>query len=86
MNILEKEIGKVIHFYNKICVAILKLTDTLSVGDTIHVVGKQTDLTQTADSLQIEHANISQGKARQEIGLKTLQPVREGDAVYKISA
>lgn len=80
---MEKEIGKVIHFYNKICVAIVKLTGELKVGDPIHFAGKQTDLKQTADSLQIEHAEIQKAIKGQEVGLKTSQPVREGDTVYK---
>ncbi len=81
---MEKEIGKVIHFYNKICVAIVKLTGELKVGDSVHFAGKQTDLKQTADSLQIEHAEIQKAVKGQEVGLKTAQPVREGDTVFKV--
>ena len=79
---MEKEIGKVIHFYNKICVAIVKLTGELKVGDSIHIAGKQTDLKQKIGSLQIEHAEIQKAGKGQEVGLKTEQPVREGDTVY----
>ena len=43
---MEKHIGKVTHYFNRIGVAVLELEDSLQVGDTIHITGKTTDITQ----------------------------------------
>jgi len=79
----ETEIGKVTHYYNKIGVAIIELSETLKVGDTIHIKNDSTDLEQTVESMQIEHENIEEAKAGEVIGLKVKDKVREGDTVYK---
>ena len=77
-----KEIGKITHFYDKIGVAIVKLSKPLKVGDEIEIKGKTTDLKQTIDSIQFEHQNIEAGKSGQEAGLKVHAKAREGDAVF----
>jgi len=80
----EKEVGKVIHYFGKIGVAIVKFTDTFRVGETIHVKGATTDFTQVVDSMQAEHQPISEAKAGDEVGIKVNEKVREGDVVYKV--
>jgi translation elongation factor EF-1alpha len=80
----KKLIGKVAHYYTKIEVAVVDLTDTLSVGDEISIEGASTNFTQTIDSMQIMHENIQEAKAGDSIGLKVKDRVREGDSVYKI--
>ena len=79
----KKEIGKIIHFFPKINVAIVELTEPLSVGDKIWVKGAETDLEQTVESMQIEHQNIQKAEKGQAIGLKVIGRVRETDRVYK---
>ncbi len=81
-----KEVGRVTHYFTKIGVAVIKLTDTLSVGDRILFQGSTTDFEQTVNSMQIEHENVSSAKRGQSIGLKVDQRVREEDRVYKILA
>jgi len=80
----EKQIGKISHFFNKIGVAVIKLTKPLKVGETIHIVGGERDFNQVVDSMQIEHEEIKKAKTGQEFGLKVDQAVREGDKVYKV--
>ncbi len=80
----EREVGKIVHFYDKICVGIILLKGTLKVGENIHIKGTKTDFNQVVESLQIEHGNVETAKAKQEIGLKTSQPVHEHDRVYKL--
>jgi putative protease len=79
-----KLIGKVTHYFGKIGVAVIKLEDTLKVGDTIRIVGGQTDFTQTVESMEIEHQKVNEAKAGQTVGLKVAQKVREGYKVYKL--
>jgi len=79
-----KLIGKVTHYFGNIGVAVLELTDTLKVGDTIRIVGGTTDFTQTVDSIEIEHKKVEEAKKGDSIGLKVSQKVREGYKVYKL--
>ena len=79
----KKLIGKITHFYSKITVAVIELTDKLSVGDEISVEGPKTNFTQTVDSMQIEHKNIPRAETGQSIGLKVKDRVRPGDIVYR---
>jgi len=82
----EREVGKIIHYYGKLSVGIVQLSDTLEVGDTIHIKGHSSDFTQTVDSIQIEHANVSEAKAGDLIGLKVVEKAHEHDKVYKVIA
>jgi len=77
------EVGHVTHFFTKISVAVVELSATLAVGDTILIKGPTTDFEQVVESMQIEHENIERAEAGQSIGLKTEQRVREEDIVYK---
>jgi putative protease len=79
-----KLIGEITHFFGKISVAVIKLEDTLRVGDTIKIVGGGTEFTQTVESMQVEHEQIQEAKAGESVGLKVLQKVREGYKVYKL--
>ncbi|MEK7579716.1 MAG: hypothetical protein AAB469_00805 [Patescibacteria group bacterium] len=78
----EKLIGKITHYYNGIGVGIVELADSLKVGDTIHIKGKNTDFEQTIDSMQIEHDKIEQAKKGDVVGIRVNQKVKEGDEVY----
>lgn len=77
------EIGHITHFFSKISVAVVELTGTLAVGDTIVVKGPTTDFEQVVDSMQIEHENVERAEAGQSIGMKVAERVREKDIVYK---
>jgi len=79
-----KEVGRVTHYFTRISVAVVELSDKLSIGDRILIQGATTNFEQTVQSMQIEHKNITTAEAGQSIGLKVEQRVREGDRVYKI--
>jgi hypothetical protein len=82
----EQEIGKITHFYGHLSVAIIELSDTLKLGDTIHIKGHSSDFTQNIDSMQVEHANVSQAKPKDVIGIKVAEKVHPHDKVYKVIA
>jgi translation elongation factor EF-1alpha len=79
----EKPIGQVTHYFGKIGVMAVDLTDKLSVGETIHVKGHTTDLVVTVDSMQIEHETVSEAGPGDSIGIKVGEKVRPGDTVYR---
>ena len=82
----EQKIGVVTHYFGKIGVAALKITDgEFKVGDTIHIKGHTSDFTQTVDSMHLEHESVEVARTGDEIGLKTAEYVREHDAVYRVT-
>ncbi|MDP2939484.1 MAG: translation elongation factor-like protein [Candidatus Omnitrophota bacterium] len=82
----EKQIGSISHCFSKISVGIIELTDTLKVGDTIHIKGCSDDFTQLVDSMQIEHASVTEAKAGDSVGIKVTGKVHENDIVYRVIA
>jgi translation elongation factor EF-1alpha len=83
--VAEKEIGIVAHYFDRIGVAAIRITDdSLKSGDLIRIRGHSTDFEQTVSSMQIEHEAVHQAGAGDEIGIKVDEPVHEHDKVLKI--
>lgn len=80
----EKEIGKITHYFGKVKVAVLSLTETLKVGEKVHFKGKHTDFSQAVASLQLDHAAIPEGGPGQEVAMLVDTPVHEGDQIFKV--
>lgn len=81
---MEIRIGKVTHYYNRIGVAVLAITGDLKIGDVVHILGRTSDLVQTAASLEIEHQIVKSVGPGMEVALKVIEPVRKGDEVFKV--
>jgi putative protease len=81
----EVEIGTITHYYGNISVAIIQLSDTLKVGDNIHIKGHTSDFNQQVSSIQIEHKDVQEAKAGDLAGIKVDQKVHPHDKVYKIT-
>jgi len=79
----EKLIGKITHYFDKIGVAVIDLSSALKVGDEIHIVGGEVDFTQPVEAMQIDHKPVKSAKAKDAIGLKVKEKVRDGYRVYK---
>lgn len=78
----EKPIGAVTHFYSGLGVAIVKFTKAVKVGARVRFKGATTDFEQTIDSMQYDHKPVSVAKAKQEVGIKVSEKVRDGDEVF----
>ena len=82
---VEEKIGVVEHFFTKIGVAAIRITDgELKIGDTIHIVGATTDFKQKVERMQINKQPVDVAKPGDEIGIKVIDRVREHDVVYKV--
>ena len=82
----EKKIGVVIHYWGKLGVAGLKITDgELRVGDTVHIRGHTRDFTQSVESIQIENQSVELARPGDDIGVKVVEPAREHDEVFKVT-
>jgi len=79
-----KCVGCVEHYYSKLGVGIVKLKDKIAVGDKVKIKGHTTDIEQTVDSIQVNHADVEEAKKGDVVGIKVSDKVREDDAVYKI--
>ena len=83
----EERIGTVTHYFGHLSVAAVRMeSGSLRVGDMIHVVGRTSDFRQRIESMQVEHAPVSEVRAGQEFGLKVTDHARENDSVYKAAA
>ena len=80
-----KPIGKVVHYFDKIGVAVVVLTMSLKTGDTIRIEGgESTDFQQKVVSMQFDHKKIAKAKKGDEVGMKVKEKVRAGYKVYKV--
>jgi U32 family peptidase len=77
-------VGSVTHYFTKIGVAVLELSDSITVGDRLHFLGKHTDFPQTIGSMQIDHAPVEHADKGSEVAVKIDQQVRRGDAVFRL--
>jgi hypothetical protein len=80
---METPVGKVTHYFPRVGVAVVALSDDLKLGEEIRFTGGQTDFTQKVVSMQIEHKVIANAMRGQEIGLKVDRDVKVGDRVLK---
>ena len=77
-----KKIGKVTHYYGNIGVAIIELSNKLSVGDRVKFSHGEHEFEQVIESIQIEHKEIDSAKKGDVIGTKVGEKVGEGAEVY----
>ena len=80
----EKEIGKVVHYFDKAGVAVVKLSGSLAVGDAIKIAKGDNEFTDIVESMQIEHETITSAQAGQEVAVKISQKTKEGAQVFKV--
>ena len=75
---MAKEIGKVIHWFDKINVAVLKLSAPLKKGDVVSVKRGEKEFEETISSMQIDHEDVSAGKKGDEVAVKFSNKTKEG--------
>jgi putative protease len=82
----EMKVGYVKEYFAKVGVAGIEITEGhLVVGDTIHIKGHTTELTQRVDSIQLEHQSLQRAEPGQVIGVKVRERVRLHDQVFKVT-
>lgn len=75
-------IGKVMHWYDKLSVAVIKLNKALKVGDQIKVKRGDYEFTDTITSMQLDHKPIDSGKKGDEVAVKVSKQAKEGAEIY----
>lgn len=70
--------GKVVHYYDRIGVAIVEVHHPFALGDFVRVRSGTTEFIQPVTSLQVEHAPVARAERGQVVGLRVSHPVPEG--------
>ena len=79
---VEKEIGRVTHYFDRINVAVIEFNKTIQVGDRIRFACADGDFVQMVMSMQIDRKDIVRAPKGKEVGLKVGRPVKPGDKAY----
>jgi putative protease len=80
------KVGKITHYFDKIGVAVLTVNDgTVKIGDKIRIGEFGTGVEQEVESMQVEHKPVKIAKKGDEVGLKVVQAVKQGNEVYKVN-
>lgn len=81
---METPIGRVTHYFNRLCVAVLALDGDLTVNNIVHFLGHNTDFYQKAWSMEINHQPVQSVGPGMEVALKVAEPVRKGDEIFRV--
>jgi len=79
---MAKQIGTVTHWYDKIGVAVVKLTGPLAKGDKIKIKKGDEEFEDTVSSLQIDHKDVDSAKKGADAAIKLTQKAKEGADVF----
>ncbi|MEK7107322.1 MAG: hypothetical protein AAB899_04005 [Patescibacteria group bacterium] len=77
----EKLIGTVTHWYDKISVAVVKVTGKLTKGAAVKVKKGDDEFEDTVSSIQIDHKDVVSAKKGDDAAIKLSRPAKEGATV-----
>jgi hypothetical protein len=77
-------VGKVVHYFDKIGVAVIKLVKALKVGDKVKFVHGENEFEQVVESMQLEHEQVTAGKKGQEVAVKVDKETKSGTEVHLV--
>lgn len=78
----EKQVGTVTHWYDKISVAVVKVTGKLAKGAAVKVKRGDDEFEDTVSSIQIDHKDVASAKKGDDAAIKLSRPAKEGAAVF----
>ena len=81
----DQEVGKVIHYYDKAMVVVVRLSGKLAVGEKIKIVKGENDFTMEIASMQIDHKPVEKGKKGDELAIKLESPTKEGATIFRVA-
>lgn len=74
-------VGKVVHYYDRIGVAILELSGTVTVGDLLTFQRGKREFTQPVSSMQINHEPVAKATKGKVVGIRVVQVADPGTIV-----
>ena len=82
---MDKSIGKVVHYYDKLGVAIIDLSSGgLKVGDELKFKRGEEEFSQKLESLQVDHLDVESVKKGDSFGVKVDKPTKVGTEVFLV--
>ena len=82
---MVKPVGKVVHYYDKLGVAIVDLTKGgLKKGMELKFKRGDEEFTQKVESLQVDHKEVESVKKGDSFGLKVDQAAKVGTEVFLV--
>ncbi len=82
---MDKPIGKVVHYYDKLGVAIVDLeSGGLKVGDEVKFKRSDEEFSQKVESLQVDHKEVDSVKKGDSFGLKVDKSTKPGTEVFLV--
>lgn len=75
---METPIGKIIHYYGKIGVAVVRLVAPLALGDHVKVKDGDSAWEQDISSMQLDHKSVERADEGDEVAIKIDAKVHEG--------
>lgn len=80
---MDKPVGKVVHYYDKLGVAIIDLSKGgLKIGQEVKFKHGDDEFSQKVESLQVEHEPVTEVKKGDSFGVKVDKPTKVGTEVY----
>jgi translation elongation factor EF-1alpha len=82
---MDNQVGQVIHYFNNIGVAVIELSDDLSVGDTVTFVNPNDEeiFEQQIDSMEIDEEAVEMAGSGDEVAVKVKEKAKAGATVHK---
>ncbi|OGG42147.1 hypothetical protein A3A21_02065 [Candidatus Jorgensenbacteria bacterium RIFCSPLOWO2_01_FULL_45_25b] len=77
-----KQIGKIIHYYDKIGVAIIELKAGLKAGENVRIEKDGEGFEEKVESMQIDHKEVSKAKKGDVVGIKVKEHPKNNAEVY----
>lgn len=82
----EDPIGTVVEYLEDAHAAKIHLDHgSLHVGDTIHIRGKETEVEERIEALQIADGPTSEAHAGDDVGIQVPAPVEKGATVFRVN-
>ena len=78
----DKQVGTVTHWYDKLGVAVVKVTGKLARGASIKVKKGEEEFEDTVASIQIDHKDVDSAKKGADAAIKLTQKAKEGADVF----
>ena len=81
----EQLVGRVTHYFPRVEVAAVEVTDDeIRIGDTIRVLGVTSGFTKQVDSMEIDHVPVEVAGVGETVGIRVLERARVKDLVFRI--
>ena len=80
----ETPVGRVSHYFPRVGVAVVELSDDLREGEVVVITGRGGRLSQPVTSMQMGKVQVQAAKKGESIGLKVASRVYNGDRVLRL--